>query len=151
MNKFFYKNFFVLFIALAVTEIINGIIIFYFGEKLPYGGYYLTAVLSVVMYFIIGIGFSKIGNDKSRKYALITIAVLIMISYPLSMIISMATGQYYLIHMIICSPIAYIITPPLDGAIGDYINILLSPISVVLIWLFSKIGSRKKLKHSADE
>ena len=151
MKKLFVRSFFMLFITLAVTELINGIIIFYFGEMLPHSGYYLAAVLSVVMYFIIGIGFSKIGNDKSRKYVLITMTVLIMFSCPFSMIISIATGQYYMLHMMICSPIANLFATPFEETSNwELIISLLSPISVLLIWLFSKIGDRKKKQSDSD-
>lgn len=105
------------------------------------------------MYFCVGIKiFDKIGDEKTKKYSMIITAILIAVSYPVSEILTIVTGQYYLIHMMICSPIASLMAKPVGGIpyLYELLLVLFSPISVLLIWLFSKIGDRKKSKKTRN-
>lgn len=110
--------------------------------------YVVMAIVSLILYFIIGrMVFSKFSNEE-KKYSAIIVSILMILSYPVSELLTEISGIYFIVHMIIGSPIAYVIAMPLfEYEINYFLSIiilgLLSPISVLLIWLFGKIGEKK--------
>ena len=139
----------ILLLGLVISEIVNGIIFVNFSNK---KGYFksneeaLTIFVSLIFYFIMGIIVKyKFDDKRSSDKAFIITGKIVMFSYIFSIGLSISTGQYYLIHMMICSPIASLIAGLAEDIpyLYELLSFLLSPISVVLIWLFSKIGSRK--------
>ena len=146
----------ILLLGLVISEIINGII--FVNSLFKKGGVNdleegLMISVSLILYFIMGNIIKRKFNDKrSKDKALLITGKIIMFSYIFSIGLSLSTGQYYIIHMMICSPIAGLITEPVDDIPYLYEMLLtfFSPISVVLIWLFSKIGDRKKKQSDSD-
>lgn len=151
-----------------LTEILN--LIFYFLLNLCFSFYiskatptkdiyiyiYKDVTIEIILmlfslliyYFISKKIFVNFGDSKIQKYSAIITAILVIISYPVSELITQITGEYFIIHMQICSPIAYLIAMPFSTStinhLYEIILMLFSPVSILLIWLFSKIGNRKK-------
>lgn len=146
----------ILLLCLTIAEIINAIIFVYsFSKENYFNGFEveIMASISLILYFFMGIIIHWTFKDKkSKDWALLTTGKIIMFSSFLSMVISMSTGQYYLIHMMICSPIATLMTKPVDDIpmLYELLLILFSPVSALLIWLFSKIGDKKKTNTADD-
>lgn len=148
------KYFLLLTLALLITEIFNGVIVFGLNKFLDGREEIISVCVSLILYFIFGkVFFSKITDNKSFYKSMIYAAIMIVISYIVSLSLTVSTGGYFLLHMEICSPVGNLLAYPFSEipVLYELLLFLFSPISVVLIWLFSKIGSRKKLKHSADE
>lgn len=106
--------------------------------------------ISLIMYFIIGrIVFVRFSSEE-KKYSAIIVSALIIISYPASMLLTYLTGDYYIVHMELCSPLCAYLVYPLRNIYGLYeiLYTIFSPISVVLVWLFSKIGKKKQIEDS---
>lgn len=148
------KYFLLLTLALLITEIFNGVIVFGLNKFLDGREEIISVCVSLILYFIFGkVFFSKITDNKSFYKSMIYAAIMIVISYIVSLSLTVSTGGYFLLHMEICSPVGNLLAYPFSEipVLYELLLFLFSPISVVLIWLFSKIGSRKKSKHSADE
>lgn len=149
MGKISFKKFLILPLALFVTEILNSIIFIAIcnltiNDTIRFS---VLAVFSLLMYYFIGKKiFAKITDEKTRKYSAVVTSALIMISYPLSEYLAEITGEYFIVHIAYCSPIANLIGIPLSSIQNDILSMtlltILSPISVVLIWLFSKIKKK---------
>lgn len=171
MKKENIKEIFILPIMLIISEVINFIIMFgtreiitkfvseenftyEFFKRLDNISFFVIIIVSLLIYLCVGIKiFDKIGDEKTQKYSMIITAILIVVSYPVSELLTIVTGQYYyFIHMMICSPIASLIAA-LAGDIPylyELLLILFSPVSILLIWLFSKIGDKKKKQSDSD-
>ena len=149
MDKINFKKFLILPLALFVTEILNSIIFIAIchltiNDTIRFS---VLAVFSLLMYYFIGKKiFAKITDEKTKKYSAVITSVLIMISYPFSEILSRITGEFFIVHIAYCSPIANLIAIPFSTFQNDILSVILitifSPISVVLIWLFSKIKKK---------
>lgn len=174
MNKKDLKHFFILLISMVVSEILNGIVylssyslIGYFitkdfisyvtEEKIDIICRIIVAIFAVISYFFISKKvLCKFGNEKYKHIALVLLSIIILLSYPLSAHFSILSGWFYSIHWSMCSPIAYVLVLPfllLEKTIPilyEILFVLLSPISVLLIWLFSKIGNRKKKSEDSS-
>ena len=149
MGKISFKKFLILPLALFVTEILNSIIFIAICNLTINDTirYIVLAVFSLPMYYLIGKKiFAKITDEKAKKYSAVITSVLIMISYPLSEYLTEITGEYFIVHIAYCSPMANIIAIPFSTFQNDILSVILitifSPISVVLIWLFSKIKKK---------
>ena len=155
----------ILSLLLLSSEIINAIVCFFAQEwsaffidkfNLPDDAYRVRdnisdvamVIISLIMYFIIGRKVFAKFNSEEKKYSAIIVSVLMVLSYPVSELLTEISGVYFIGHMMICLPLAYVITMLFSEIeINYFLSIiifgLLSPISVVLVWLFSKIGAKK--------
>lgn len=61
----------------------------------------------------------------------------------------MSTGIYFIVHMEICSPIGNVLAYPFSEIpiLYESLLIIFSPISILLIWLFSKTNIKSKMKN----
>ena len=152
MGKIKFKQMLILPLALFVTEILNSIV---FGIVC-----YLTendeirlitvAIFSLVMYYFIAKKiFVRINDKKTKKYSVIITSVLIMISYPFSQYLTEKTGEYFIAHLVLCSPIANFLVAPFNENLSMIFLAIFSPVSVVLIWLFSKLNNLEQDKCEA--
>lgn len=155
MSKKNLKAFILLLIAMFISEILNGII---------YYGFYIfvdwsvsdnfieiicriiVAIFALLSYLFIGKKiFSKIDGEKAKRKIVIILTVIIAISYPVSAQFSISYGLFYDVYWSMCSPITYLLLLPfllIEHAMPILYGILFtvfSPISVILIWLFSLI------------
>lgn len=147
------KYFFLLILALAITEMFNGVIVFGFNKFLDVKGEFVSVCVSLILYFIFGkVFFSRITDNKSFNKSVIYVAIMIVISYIVSLLLTVLTGSYFLFHMAICSPVGNLLAYPFSEISGLYelLLFIFSPISVLLIWLFSKIGNGKKNQNDLD-
>lgn len=169
MNKKDLKYFLILFLSLLVTEILNEIVflISYFSvdklvnkailpkmsmENIDIICRILVAIFAIIQYlFISKKVFCKHSDEKMKRNVLIILAVIIVVSYPLSARFAISSGLFYSTHWSMCSPIAYVLLLPLMNKglpiLYGILSTILSPISVLLIWLFSKI----KIKNTRDD
>ena len=162
INKKYIKCFFVLLLSMIVLEILNGIVYLftYFTlNSIITKGFipYITeesvdiicritvAVFSIISYFFIGKKIlGKYDDNKYKRNVLIVLAVTIALSYPLAAYFCIQIGLFYSIHWSMCSPVTYILLSPIllieetIPLLYEILFTLLSPISVLLIWLFSK-------------
>lgn len=150
MDKIGLKKLLILPLALFVTEILNGII-FIAVCNLTINDtirFIVLAVFSLLMYYFIGKKiFAKIKDEKFKKDTAIIASILILVSYPLSLFIAFVFRiEMLLNHIAYCSPIANLIAIPFSTFQNDILSVILitifSPISVVLIWLFSKVKKK---------
>ena len=141
-----------LLLSIIVTEIINGIIVLCFDKFI--NGKYTAAIISasLIMYFLLGnMFFSKLTDRQSFCKSVIYVSIIIVISYILSIGATISTGIYFIIHMEICSPIGNVLAYPFSEIPILYESLLciFSPISILLIWLFSKINIKNR--NSRDD
>lgn len=139
-----------LLLSIIVTEIINGIIVLCFDKFID--GKYTVAIISasLIMYFLLGnMFFSKLTDQKSFGKSAIYVSIIIVISYILSIGATMLTGIYFIVHMEICSPIGNVLAYPFSEIpiLYESLLIIFSPISILLIWLFSKTNIKSKMKN----
>ncbi len=139
-----------LLLSIIVTEIINGIIVLCFDKFI--NGKYTVAIISasLIMYFLLGnMFFSKLTDQKSFGKSAIYVSIIIVISYILSIGATMSTGIYFIVHMEICSPIGNVLAYPFSEIpiLYESLLIIFSPISILLIWLFSKTNIKSKMKN----
>ena len=139
-----------LLLSIIVTEIINGIIVLCFDKFI--NGKYTVAIISasLIMYFLLGnMFFSKLTDQKSFGKSAIYVSIIIVISYILSIGATMLTGIYFIVHMEICSPIGNVLAYPFSEIpiLYESLLIIFSPISILLIWLFSKTNIKSKMKN----
>lgn len=139
-----------LLLSIIVTEIINGIIVLCFDKFID--GKYTVAIISasLIMYFLLGnMFFSKLTDQKSFGKSAIYVSIIIVISYILSIGATMSTGIYFIVHMEICSPIGNVLAYPFSEIpiLYESLLIIFSPISILLIWLFSKTNIKSKMKN----
>lgn len=135
--------------SIIAIEIINGIIVFCFDKILNGKEEFVTIFVSLFMYFILGkICFSKLTDRESFRKAIIYVSIAIIVSYILSIGATMITGVYFIIHMEICSPIGNILAYPFSKIplLYELLLCIFSPVSVLLIWLFSKINMKNYMK-----
>ncbi len=143
MTKNKLKYTFILLLCLAISEIINGIIfVLSLGKDNYFNGSEegLMILISLILYFVTGkFIVSKFNDKKSKNRALLVTGIIIVLSYLFSMGISINTGQYYLIHMTICSPVGAFMAGPAENIpyLYELLLTLFSPVSVLLIWIFS--------------
>lgn len=149
MTKNKLKYTLMLLLSLAITEIINGIIfVVSLGKKDYFNGSeeWLMILISLILYFVTGkFIVSKFNDKKCKDRALLVTGIIIIFSSFFSMGLSISTGQYYLIHMTICSPIGTFLAKPAENVpyLYELLLIMFSPISVLLIWLFSRTKKSK--------
>ena len=139
-----------LLLSIIVTEIINGIIVLCFDKFI--NGKYTVAIISasLIMYFLLGnMFFSKLTDQESFGKSAIYVSIIIVISYILSIGATMSTGIYFIVHMEICSPIGNVLAYPFSEIpiLYESLLIIFSPISILLIWLFSKTNIKSKMKN----
>ena len=174
MNRNNLKIFILLLFAIFILTIMNGIVYysFYFfidwynskdalymsQDNIDIICRIVVAIFALLSYWQIGKKiFSKINTEKGKKRITIILGVMIAISYPLSAQFSISYGLFYDIYWSMCSPIAYVLLLPLlfkehtTPLLSEMLLTIFSPISVVLIWLFSKIKTRKKPDNIEDE
>jgi len=165
MSKKNLKYFLIVFLSLIIAEILNGIVflISYFSveqlvnksilpkmseENIDIICQIVVAIFAIIQYlFISKKVFCKHSDEKTKRNVLIILAVIIAVSYPLSAHFSILSGLFYSTHWSMCSPIAYVLLLPLMGKeipiLYGILFTILSPISVLLIWLFSKIKIKR--------
>lgn len=139
-----------LLLSIIVTEIINGIIVLCFDKFI--NGKYTVAIISasLIMYFLLGnMFFSKLTDRRSFCKSVIYVSIIIVISYILSIGATMLTGIYFIVHMEICSPTGNVLAYPFSEIpiLYESLLIIFSPISILLIWLFSKTNIKSKMKN----
>lgn len=156
----------ILSLLLSASEIINAIVCFFAQEWSAYFknrfnlsddvysirdnvSYAVMAIVSLILYYVIGRKIFAKFSSEEKKYSAIIVSILMVLSYPASELLTEIFGVYFIGHMMICSPLAYVISMFFSEIeINYFLSIiilgLLSPISVLLIWLFSKIGRCKK-------
>lgn len=168
MNKKDLKYFFILLISMVISEILNGIVylssyslIEYFitkilisymtAEKIDIICRIIVAIFAVLSYLFMSKKiFCKFSNKRSKHIALVLLSVIIVLSYLFARFSSPMGGLLNSIHLSMCSPVAYalylpfLMTENTIPLLSDLLFILLSPISVLLIWLFSKINIRNR-------
>lgn len=170
MNKAILKKTFILPVIMFITEILNTILFIALSfcisvlgfESYMLGNTYsktkdmiieiLLMFFSLLMYYFIGQKiFKNLGDDKIKKYSAIFTSVIIIISYPVSEFLTQITGEYFITHFVVCSPIAYLMSIPFSAStinhLWESVLALLSPISVLFTWLFSKIEVKKFKKY----
>lgn len=168
MNRKDLKYFFILLISMVVSEILNGIVYLssYFlihnfiakdlmshisGESIDIICRILVVIFAVLSYLFMSKKiFCKFSNEKSKHIALVLLSIIIFLTYPLSAYFSILSGWFYSIHWSMCSPVADVLLLPflfLEETIPmlyEVLFVLLSPISILFIWLFSKINIRNR-------
>lgn len=174
MNKKDLKSFFVLLISMAISEVLN-MILYVFSYFLVVDlnkKYYISdsvaeytdiiclviiSAFSLLSYFIIGKNVLCKFSEKNKRNALIILAIFTLI---FCMFIRF-NGFGVLFGVLIgslcleaCSPIPYLLFSLFSLSNYDtlffleLLYIFCTPVSVVLIWLFSKIGGHKKINKS---
>ncbi len=173
MNRKDLKYFFILLISMVVSEILNGIVYLssYFlihnfiakdlmshisGESIDIICRILVVIFAVLSYLFMSKKiFCKFSNERSKHIALVLLSVIIVLSYLFARFYSSMVGLFNTIHLSMCSPVAYalylpfLMTENTIPLLSDLLFILLSPISVLLIWLFSKINIKNR--NSRDD
>lgn len=174
MNRKNLKYFLLLLLSMLISEILNGIVYllsyhFISWDRLVEKGFisYMTAdnvdiisrvlvaIFAIFSYAFIGkIILCKFTDEVYKRKAVIILAVIIVLSYLLVAYFSIQSGWFfYSIHWSMCSPIAAVLLLPFQfmektiPMLSEILFVLFSPISVLLIWLFSKInikGNKKK-------
>lgn len=164
MNRKDLKHFFILLISMVISEILNGIVylssyslIEYFitkilisymtAEKIDIICRIIVAIFAVLSYLFMSKKiFCKFSNERSKHIALVLLSVIIVLSYLFARFSSPMGGLLNSIHLSMCSPVAYVLYLPETTIplLTDLLLALLSPISVLLIWLFSKINIRNR-------
>lgn len=166
------KSFFILLIIMFVSEILNCIIYLLFlslinqliangvippisGEKTDIISRIIVAVFALLIYYLVGKTiFSRIGDERAKRNIAILMSIIIALSYPIIAHFSIMFEIFYSIHWSMCSPIADVLLLPFTFTkntvpiLFEVVFILLSPISIMLIWLFSKVNVKK---NTADE
>lgn len=166
MKKNILKKTVILSLSLFITEIINVLIcilfrllikdkILFYCHNLLMKYDRLTDVLmvsiSLIMYYFIGRTVFAKFSSKEKKYSAIIVSILTIISCLVAAVISNIVGGYYMTHIIFCSPLPTVIGNYItnfnlsNNLLGAFIIIFFTPISVLLIWLFSKIGKKKQI------
>lgn len=173
MNRKDLKHFFILLISMVISEILNGIVylssyslIEYFitkilisymtAEKIDIICRIIVAIFAVLSYLFMSKKiFCKFSSERSKHIALVLLSIIIFLTYPLSAYFSILSGWFYSIHWSMCSPVADVLLLPflfLEETIPmlyEVLFVLLSPISILFIWLFSKINIRNR--NSRDD
>lgn len=164
MKKIVLKKSFILCIILFFLELLNLIILYVLRSSIAYFlskstnidnvynvseaiSYIVLIIFSLFCYYYIGRKiFAKFGSKNIKKYVAIISSIIIILSYPFSEFITRISGEYFIIHLMVCSPIAYVMSIPFSAneIIWVVFLALISPISVLFIWLFSK---NEKLKN----
>lgn len=173
MNRKDLKYFFILLISMAISEILNGIVYLssYFlihnfiakdlmshisGESIDIICRILVVIFAVLSYLFISKKiFCKFSNERSKRIALVSLSVIIVLSYLFARFFSPMGELLNSIHWSMCSPVTYTLFLPfyMTGTtiplLSDLLLALLSPISVLLIWIFSKINMKNS--NSVDD
>lgn len=157
MRKIVLKRSLILCVIIFILELLN-LILYYFlrnfiasfifkstideiYDKSEVISYIVLIIFSLFSYYYIGKKiFVKLGSKNTRQYVAINSSIIIMLSYPVSEFITQITGEYFTIHLMVCSPIAYLMAIPFSKNEITFVVVLVlfSPISVLLIWLFSR-------------
>lgn len=135
-----------LLLSIVATEIINGIIVFCLGKFLDGKEEYVIIFVSIFIYFILGkLLFSRITDTESFRKSVIYVSIIIMLSYIVSLGATIATGIYFIFHIMICSPIGNLLAYPFSeiSPLYEVLLCVFSPISVLLIFLFSRTKKSK--------
>lgn len=168
MKKILLNKIFMLSIILLITEVLNFIVFSFlnflaiaFKSYIPNDIFenrdviiaIILMFVSLIMYYFIGKKiFINFGNDKIKKYSAIITSVIIIVSYPVSEFVTQILGEYFIVHMIVCSPIAYFIAMPFATSeinhLYENILALLSPISVLLIYIVALKYKNKSRNNS---
>lgn len=145
-----------LLLSIAITECINGITLLCFSVCFTNSIVPEVAmiIVSLFMYFILGKKFiSQLTDKKILRESVLYVSIFIILSNMISIKLTEITGQYYIIVMALCSPIGNILAYPFSdmSPTYDWLLCVFAPVNVVLIWLFSKIKTRKKPDNIEDE
>lgn len=170
MNKKNLKILLLLLIIIFVLEVLNVIVYSLFnffiipkifpaiisGEKIDVLSHLFVTIFAIITYYIIGKKiFINIDSKNAKCKIAIVLAIIIVISY-LIINFFVFSDLFIAIHWDFFSPVAYTLLLPLQFSennipfLFELLLILLSPISVLLIWLFSKIGDKKKKQSDSD-
>ncbi|MBQ8981741.1 MAG: hypothetical protein IJ077_09060 [Eubacterium sp.] len=137
--------------SLLIAEVIN-ISVFYLlsaffhNDKL---NYLIVSIISIAGYYIIGNCFyRKIITENAQKISVVITIVTILLSYIFVDVLSFYGIDYFLFHLAFGSPVAnyttYFFNINKHAYLYEIIVTVLSPVSVVLIAFFEKLGRRNK-------
>lgn len=147
-------------LILFITLIINGLIAVWCLHFRFYTPAYFSAPCSVLVYFLFGRMVVSKFKENDKKFALILSGIIVVSTYIFLAVVSISVGfPVYILYLPICSPVATLISYLFaDSNWSEIIMIVLSPISVFLIWFFSlsksgftSVFKNIKNKHKKSE
>ena len=147
--NFKFKYYIILPALLLILEIINiGVFdllsMIYHNDKL---NYLIISTISITGYYIIGNSFyRKIIKENAQELSLVLTIIIILLSYIVADVLSLYGMDDLLFHLVFGSPVANYITYFFNinkyAYMYEIIVTILSPVSVVLIVIFEKIGRK---------
>lgn len=139
-------------ISLSVSEIICMVVLIFLKRFLSDNiCYWILGVISVFLYYMIGVKvISKITDKKIKSLSIIISSVFLLLSFAFCYLFP----NIFLMHLITGSPISNLLLQFIPENFNYYlaiiISILSSQVPIVLILFFSKLRKRK-IQNSINE